>query len=87
MIADRNRMIADSAKAIYAAGLGRRLEAEHPNRFVAIEPQSADYFVGETFSKAVQAARQAHPDRISFVIRIGHEAALHLGGMSDGWSR
>lgn len=24
----------------------------------------------------------AHPDRISFVIHIGHQAAIHLGGLT-----
>ena len=38
--------------------------------------------IAESFSQAVAAARKSHPNRISFVIRIGHEAALHLGGVT-----
>lgn len=34
MIADQNRIIAERAKAIYAGGLGQRLEAEHLNRLI-----------------------------------------------------
>lgn len=81
MISENSQNVARRAKAIYAAKLQAQLESEHPNQFVAIEPESAEFFVVESFSNAVAAARKVHPDRISFVIRIGHEAALHLGGV------
>ena len=29
---------------------------------------------------AVRAARARHPDRLSYTVRVGHPAALHLGG-------
>lgn len=82
MISEHSENVARRAKAMYATQLQTRLETEHPNQFVAIEPDSADYFIAESFSQAVAAARKSHPDRISFVIRIGHEAALHLGGVT-----
>ncbi len=53
--------------------------AEHPNEYVAIEPDSGDFFLAYSFSDAVRNARETHPNRISFVIRIGHEAAIHVG--------
>ena len=81
MISNHSQDVARRAKTIYAQNLQAHLESEHPNQFVAIEPESAAYFVAESFSNAVAAARKAHPDRISFVIRIGREAALHLGGV------
>ena len=87
MISEHSRSVANRAKAIYAKGLRMQLEAEHPNRFVAIEPESEEHFVADSFSKAVETARKAHPDRISFVIRIGHEAALHIGGTANERSR
>ena len=71
--------VAERAKAFYEAELKSRLEAEHRDRFVAIEPDSKSHFLGDTFIDAALAAKQAHPDRKSFVIRIGHEAAFHLG--------
>lgn len=82
MISEHSQSVAKRAKAIYAEKLQSQLELEHSNQFVAIEPESEEYFVAESFSKAVAAARGAHPDRISFVIRIGHEAALHIGGVT-----
>ena len=83
MISEQNRNEAENAKHIYVDRLQSKLEASHLNQFVAIEPASGDHFIAESFSQAVANARKAHPGRISFVIRIGHNAALHLGGVSN----
>ena len=82
MISAHSQSVAEQAKLIYSARLQRQLEAEHPNQFVAIEPTSGQHFLADSFSDAVSASRSAHPDRIAFVIRIGHEAAIHLGEIS-----
>ena len=79
MVSERSRTVAQRAKKIYADCLQLRLLEEHPNEYVAIEPDSGDSFVADSFGQAVRDARTAHPDRISFVIRIGHEAAIHIG--------
>lgn len=75
--------VAEKAKTIYEQRLRAELESSHPDQFVAIEPDSGDFFVGSTYSESVMAARAAHPDRIAFVIRVGHEAAIHIGAKSD----
>ncbi len=82
MISSQTSQIAERAKAIYSRRLQAELEATHPNAYVAIEPESGEHFVADSFGGAVAAARTAHPDRISFVIRIGHPAAIHLGGLT-----
>ena len=74
--------IANQAKAVYEADYRARLEAEHFGEFVAIEPQSRESFVAETFIEAAMAAKKRHPDRRSFVIRIGYRAAVHIGAAS-----
>ena len=71
--------IVQSAKELYERDLRDRLEANHRGEFVAIEPESRSYYLGETFVAAALAAREAHPDRKPFIIRIGDEAAFHLG--------
>ena len=73
--------IAQQAKELYDAQLRARLEAEHRDEFVAIEPVSKSFFLGRTFIAAALAAKQAFPDRKSFVIRIGHEVAFHIGAI------
>lgn len=71
--------VAKQAKAVYDADLRKRLESENFGEFVAIEPVSREAFVAPTFIEAAMSAKEAHPARKSFVIRIGHEAAVHIG--------
>lgn len=74
--------VVEHAKRVYEEELRVVLERNHHGEFVAIEPQSRSYFLGETFIDAAMSAKQAHTDRKSFVIRIGYDAAFHLGGTS-----
>lgn len=83
MISAQSQSVAERAKVLYRERLQQRLEAESPGLFVAIEPDSADYFLATSFSQAVAAARGAHPERLSFVIRIGYDAAVYIGGIAS----
>ncbi len=75
--------IAEAARRVYEAELKTELESRHRDEYVAIEPESKSHFLGKTFLEAAMAAKSAFPDRKSFVIRIGHEAAFHLGASSS----
>ena len=75
--------VAEKAKEVYESEFKARMEVDHLDEFVAIEPVSKSFFLGDTFIDAALAAKQAHPDRKSFVIRIGHEAAFHIGAASS----
>jgi hypothetical protein len=74
--------IAEAAKRVYEADFKESLEARHRDEFVAIEPESRSHFIGETFIEAAMAAKKAFPNRKSFVLRIGHEAAFYIGASS-----
>ena len=67
------------AEQIYATRLRAVLEPAHVDEFVAIEPESGDYFLGKTLSDAMGAARRSYPDRLAHAMRIGHKTALHFG--------
>jgi hypothetical protein len=67
------------AEEVYATRLRVVLEPEHVDEFVAIEPDSGDYFLGKTLSEAIGAARRSHPDRLAHAMRVGHKAAPHIG--------
>lgn len=69
------------AEEIYASRLRSVLEPGHADEFVAIEPESGEYFLGKTLSEATRAARQSYPDRWTHAMRVGHSAALHLGSL------
>ena len=82
MASEQSLDVARRATEIYDMRLRVKLEADHRNSFVAVEPDSGDYFLGDTLSEAIQAARTAHPNKISFALRVGHPSAVHLGVMS-----
>lgn len=71
------------AKAFYESELRDTLEATQPDVFVAIEPVSRTYYIGQTLSEAGQYARRAHPERISFGVRVGHKVGIHIGGFQQ----
>jgi hypothetical protein len=81
MVSAETRHVIERAKQFYAQKLQADLESQHMNRFVAIEPESGDYFLGDTFDEAVAAARTKYPSRLSHTIRIGHRAAFNIGGL------
>ena len=83
MRSDDTRSVIERAKRIYADQLQAVLELPHRNRFVAIEPESGEYFLGDTFDEAVKSARAKHPSRLSHTIRIGHRAAFHIGDLES----
>jgi hypothetical protein len=82
MVAAETKAVIERAKRVYDQ-LRHVLEPQHLNRFVAIEPESGDYFLGDTFDEAVKSARAKYPSRLSHTIRIGHRAAFHIGGMGS----
>jgi len=73
---------ADDAKSMYETELKESLERDFLGQHVAIVSQSRRHFVRPTFLEAALVAREAEPDHIPFVIRIGHEAAFHIGAVS-----
>ena len=81
MVSDKTRAVIDRAKQLYANRLRADLESQHMGRFVAIEPESRDYFLGDTIDEAVMAARSKYPSRLSYTLRIGQRAAFSMGGL------
>jgi hypothetical protein len=79
MISAETQAVVRLAMDFYEEKLRERLEPLHPNKFLAIEPQSQEYFLGETLSEAIQRAKAAYPDRLSFAMRIGHPTAVEIG--------
>lgn len=79
MLSETSQRVADKAKTLYERKYRAELEATHRGKFVCIEPASEDYFLGASFDEAVNKAIDAYPDRLTYTLRVGHAAALHLG--------
>jgi len=72
--------LAEKSKAFYERELKKLLEPTEKGKFVAIEPDTESYFVDKDGTKALLQARDAFPDKLFFLMRIGYEAADSIGG-------
>ena len=81
VVSQRSIDVARKAQVVYEEQLRAKLEATNVDDFVAIEPESGDYFLGKTLSEAIQAARAAYPDRLPFALRVGHRSTVEMGVM------
>jgi len=79
MVSAESHELIRRAELYYEQHLKAKLEASHRDSFVAIEPDSGDYFLGRTLSEAANAARAAHPQRRAHIMRVGHRTAVHFG--------
>lgn len=79
MASTEAKSVSATAKQLYESRLRTVLEKSDLGRFVSIEPESGDYFLGDTLDDAVNGALEKYPERLTHTIRIGHLAGLHLG--------
>jgi len=79
VVSQNSENVADHARRIYEERLRAKLEESDMDKFVAIEPISGDFFLGQTLSEAIGASRTKYPDRLAHGFRVGHKAAIHLG--------
>lgn len=70
---------AETAEQLYQDRFKNQLEISSSGSFVAIDPVTARYFLGETLSEAVENARREVPNGLFHVIRVGHASAIHIG--------
>jgi len=79
MANDSSETVAREARKIYEERLRETLERSHRDEFVAIEPVSGDYFLGQTLTEAIGASRSKYPNRLAHALRVGHQAPVHFG--------
>lgn len=65
--------LATKGESIYAK-LKEKLEKDHWGKFVAIDVDSGDYFLGKSFQEADEKAREKYPNSVFYVVRIGRRA-------------
>ena len=76
--------LVEDGEAFYESQLRNVLEPQHSGEFVAIEPSAARYFLGQTATAALVAARDAMPASQFFLTRVGRRAAHRIGGHGPG---
>ena len=66
------------ASAVYDASIRHLVEAKHHGQFIAIEPDSGDYVIGDKIGEVILEMRAKRPSAFSHIKRIGHRAAIIL---------
>lgn len=79
MVSQKTEDVVKRASRLYEENLRDKLEKTNLHDFVAIEPDSQEYFLGKTLSEAIQASRSVYPDRLAFALRVGHSTAIQIG--------
>jgi hypothetical protein len=72
--------LVEQGQRLYEAKLRAGLEEAHGGRFVAIDPQTGRYFLGDTGTAALVAARTAMPHSLFYLTRVGRQEAHSIGG-------
>lgn len=72
--------VAELSKKLYEEKLKAILEPQENGKFVAIEPETEQYFLGKTALEAIKTGNSNFPDKILFLARVGFPAAYKLGG-------
>lgn len=72
--------LAERGQRLYDEHLKMQLEPEHKGRFVAVEPDSGKYFLGDTGTAALVAASTALPEKKFYLLRIGYAVTHRVGG-------
>lgn len=71
-------------RRVYEERLKSLLEPKQKGRFIAIEPETERYFVGDNGTEALVAAHKAMPESQFYLKRIGYDTTHRLGGHGIG---
>lgn len=52
-----------------------KYDPQERGKFLAIEIESKDAYLGNTSAEALELARQSHPNKVFYVVKIGFEVA------------
>ncbi|MBI2551676.1 hypothetical protein HYW17_00035 [Candidatus Uhrbacteria bacterium] len=66
--------IAEEGKKIYAR-IKNEYDPKEKGKFLAIDIESKHGYLGTTSAEALAQAREHHPDRVFYVVKIGYDVA------------
>lgn len=50
-------------------------DPKEKGKFLAIEAESENAYLGNTSAEALELAREAHPNKVFYVVKIGYDVA------------
>lgn len=76
----RKAGLVERGQRIYEETLKKLLEPTHDGEFLVIEPETGRYFLGKTRGAVIEAASEAMPNDVFYMVRVGYDAAYNIGG-------
>ncbi len=71
--------VIERGERLYREKLKTLVVPEHVGKFLAIDPATGKYFLGDTSAEAVGTAHDRMPDARFYLKRIGYTAAHYFG--------
>lgn len=68
--------IAERGETLYREVLKSRLEPQENGKFIAIDIESGEYFLGDDALTAMTAAHEKYPAKLFHLMRVGFSAAF-----------
>lgn len=78
--------IAEEGAKIYEKIKGR-YEIDDKGKFLAIDIETEDAFLGNISSEAVELAKRSHPDKVFYVVKIGFSSAEILASLEQEYDK
>lgn len=82
-------VIAEKGEQIYKEKLSHKLEKTHKGKYVAIDVETEEYFLGKSPEEALEKATKKFPNKIFHLIRIGYQGVYQVswsaGSKGYGW--
>ncbi len=72
--------IAEAGARIYES-VRSQYEPAQNGKFLAIDIDSKDTYIGTASSEAVELARNAHPNKVFYVVKVGFSVAETLASL------
>lgn len=66
--------IAKEGKRIYEQ-VKDQYDPQHKGRFLAIDIDSRNVYLADTSAEALVSAREHHPEKVFYVVKIGYDSA------------
>ncbi len=72
--------VAARGRRLYEESIRDRVAQGNEGRFLALDVDTGEYEIDAEPVQAVRRAQRKHAGAAIYLVRIGHQAAYHLGG-------
>lgn len=60
-----------------------KLEGEAMNKYVALDHETSQYWLGETASEALSKAKEQFPDKVFYLLQVGSPSTFNIQSVTS----